>query len=81
MSSPELTARITDLIRETLLVDVPGADADLVEAGLIDSLGLISLITEIERAFGVQLPFEGFDVESFRSAEQIASAVEAAQAD
>jgi D-alanine--poly(phosphoribitol) ligase subunit 2 len=80
MSTPELTARISDLIEETLLVDVPAPDADLIDAGLIDSLALISLITEIEREFGIRMPLDGFDVESFRSAEQIASYVATAQA-
>lgn len=80
MSTPELTARISDLIRETLAVEVPGPTVDLIDAGLIDSLALITLITEIEEDFGVQLPLDAFDVEKFRSAEQIAAYVTAAVA-
>ena len=77
MSTPELTARISDLIRETLMVEVPAPDVDLIDAGLIDSLALITLITEIEQDFGIQLPLDDFDVDSFRSAEQIAAYVAA----
>lgn len=77
MSAPELTARISDLIRETLMVEVPGPEVDLIDAGLIDSLALITLITEIEQDFQIQLPLDDFDVDSFRSAEQIAAYVAA----
>lgn len=77
MSTPELTARISDLIRETLMVEVPAPDVDLIDAGLIDSLALITLITEIEQDFQIQLPLDDFDVDSFRSAEQIAAYVAA----
>jgi len=80
MSTPELTARISELIRDTLAVEVPGPPVDLIDAGLIDSLALITLITEIEEDFGVELPLDSFDIEEFRSAEQIAAYVAAAQA-
>lgn len=77
MSSTEMTEQVSELIRRTLLVDVQSPDTDLIEAGVIDSLALISLITEIEREFSVELPLDDFDVDSFRSAEQIAAYVAA----
>jgi acyl carrier protein len=77
-SETEITA-IMELIRDVLQVDVPAPDTDLVDAGLIDSLALIALITEVEREFAIQLPLDEFDLTSFRSAEQIAAVV-AAQA-
>lgn len=67
--------RVTTLIRDALQVEVPAPDVDLIEADLIDSLALISLITEIETEFGVELPLEDFDIEKFRSARQIAEYV------
>lgn len=73
----QLTTQITGLIEEVLMVDVPAADTDLVGSGLIDSLALVSLITEIEAEFGIELPLEEFDVDSFRSAQQIAAYVSA----
>jgi len=71
--------RVIALIREALTVEVPDPDLDLVEADLIDSLALVSLITEVETAFGVELPLEDFDIEKFRSARQIAEYVDAAR--
>ncbi|MGC4109771.1 MAG: phosphopantetheine-binding protein [Nocardioides sp.] len=63
------------LIEATLQVDVPDPGVDLIDAGLIDSLALVSLITEIEDEFAVALPLDEFDIERFRSATQIAAYV------
>lgn len=71
------TERIVALIRDVLQIEVPAPDTDLIDEGLIDSLALISLITEIEHDFGMVLPLDDFDVERFRSAEQIAAFVAA----
>jgi acyl carrier protein len=70
-----LTARTVELIRDVLHVEVPGPDTDLVDAGLIDSLALIALITELELEFGIQLPTDQLDLSRFRSAEQMAALV------
>jgi acyl carrier protein len=71
----ELSTRIADLISETLHVDVPSHDADLIDEGLIDSLALISVITEIEAEFEVQLPLDEFDIDSARSVDRLAAYV------
>lgn len=75
MASTPMTERVSDLIGETLMIDVPSAETDLIDAGLIDSLALVSLITEIETEFGVQLPLDEFEIDDFRSAAQIAQYV------
>jgi acyl carrier protein len=67
-----LVDRIRDLIREALSVEVSAPDTDLIDAGLLDSLALVTLITELEEAFSWQLPLDDFDVECFRSVERIA---------
>jgi acyl carrier protein len=70
-----LTDQVAELIRDVLQVEVPSVDADLVAEGLIDSLALVSLITEVELEFAIRLPIEEFDLSRFRSAEQIATVV------
>jgi len=67
--------RVVALIETTLQVEVPDPGVDLIDAGLIDSLALVSLITEIEDEFAVALPLDEFDIERFRSATQIATYV------
>jgi len=71
----ELVQRVTDLIRDVLQVEVATPDADLVAEGLIDSLALVSLITEVELEFGIRLSIDEFDLGRFRSAAQIAAVV------
>ena len=67
----EIRSGIAELIRDRLSVDVPAADTDLIESGLLDSLALVTLIAAVEETFACELPLEDFDIESFRSVEQI----------
>jgi D-alanine--poly(phosphoribitol) ligase subunit 2 len=76
-TSIPLTTRIAELIGRTLLIEVPSPDTDLIDSGLIDSLALVTLITEIEAEFGLQLPLDEFEIERFRSVDQIAAYVAA----
>jgi len=73
--SAVLTTQVAALIEDVLQVEVPDPGTDLVEAGLIDSLALVSLITEVELEFAIRLPIDEFDLSRFRSAEQIAAVV------
>lgn len=66
--SPDaLRGQVADLVAERLGVDVPDAGTDLLEAGLIDSLALVTLIVALEDTFGVALPLDDFDIDRFRS--------------
>lgn len=75
----ELEASISRLVQDVLFVDVPGHDTDLIEEGLLDSLGLVSLITELEAALGFELPLDDLDVDSFRTIRGIAEFVRTAR--
>ena len=56
---------------------MPSPDTDLIESGLLDSLALVSLLAEIEREFGFELPLDTLEVDDFRTVESAASYVEA----
>jgi D-alanine--poly(phosphoribitol) ligase subunit 2 len=68
----QLMARISNLICDALNIEITAVDVDLIDTGLLDSLALVTLITEIEQEFGYELPLDDFDVERFRSVERIA---------
>jgi D-alanine--poly(phosphoribitol) ligase subunit 2 len=68
-----VTAQLTDLVRDQLGVDVPSSDTDLVAAGLLDSLALVTLIVGIEDTFGCRLPLDDFDINRFRSVDAMAA--------
>jgi D-alanine--poly(phosphoribitol) ligase subunit 2 len=66
-------AQLTGLVRDQLGVDVPSSDTDLVAAGLLDSLALVTLIVGIEDTFGCRLPLDDFDIDRFRSVDAMAA--------
>ena len=70
-------AEITDLLADRLGIEVPTPDTDLVEAGLIDSLALVTLIVELENATGRRLPLADFDIDRFRSVDAMVDFVSA----
>jgi len=75
MSSSDPAARVRALLREALQIEVDRDDQDLLEEGLLDSLGLVSLITELEREFGFELALDTLDIDDFRSVERIVARV------
>jgi acyl carrier protein len=66
-----LIARIRRLFADVLYVQVPSADTDLIDAGLLDSLGLVELLVRLEETFGVEVPLDSLDIEDFRSLRSI----------
>ena len=58
------------LMREGVL-----ATTDLLETGLLDSLGLVELLFHLEQRFGFTTNFADLDFENFRSVERIAEMV------
>lgn len=71
-----VVARISALIEERLGIAVPAPDADLIDAGLLDSLALVNLIVGLEDTFACELPLDDFDVSWFRSVQRIAEYLE-----
>lgn len=69
----ELSAQVADVVSERVGIDVPTTSTDLLEAGLIDSLALVTLIASLEEVFGVALPLDDFDVDRFRSVDAMAN--------
>jgi acyl carrier protein len=67
----EVSARVDDIFRHALQVDVPGFRADLIESAVLDSLAFLILISELEHKFEVEIPLDGLDIESFRTVERI----------
>jgi acyl carrier protein len=74
----QLEHTIAGLVRDVLCVEVPGYDSDLVEAGLLDSLGVVSLIAELETELGFELALEDLEVDTFRTVRRIAAFVQGA---
>jgi acyl carrier protein len=70
----EYTTQLTDFIRQELLhgrrlsLD---EEVDLLNAGIIDSLGIVRLVTFIHEQLGVKVPDEDVVFENFRNIRMI----------
>ncbi len=51
-------------------------DTPILADGIIDSMGILGIMTEIERALGVTLPPEALVTENFQSIDTLAAMVE-----
>jgi acyl carrier protein len=59
----DIQSRLRELFRERLHLEVPTADTDLLESGLLDSLQFVALLAHVEREFGVALPLVDLELE------------------
>ena len=73
---PSIVAAIRGLLSEKLLVDVDSPEADLLKAGILDSLALIQLLVQLEERFAVKIPLDELEIEDLRSIFSIARLVE-----
>jgi acyl carrier protein len=68
-------ARIMKLLRESLFVEPPDADTDIVETGLIDSAGFMDLFIVLEDQFGIRIAAADLDLNHFRTVGKMAAFV------
>jgi len=71
----EMVRGIHELLSEKLLVEVDSPEADLLQAGILDSLALIQLLVHLEERFGVKISLDELEVEDLRSVVSIARLV------
>jgi acyl carrier protein len=67
--------RLRALMLEHLHVEVPSAETDLLETGLLDSLQLVDLLLLIEQHLGRRIPIESIDLDNLRSLSRLAELV------
>ena len=70
-----LPADLARIFAEVTGSEPPGADADLIEDGVLDSLTLVELLFAIEQELGVEIPAERLEVERFRTLASLAELV------
>jgi len=78
-AKPEIETRIRDFIAENLLYSEQGYPLEdhesFLEKGVIDSLGVMELVTFVGQAFGVQVDPVEVTPENFDSVDQLAGYV------
>jgi acyl carrier protein len=59
-------------IRARLGLDIPSAELDLIETGLIDSLTFVELLLVVEEEFGTSIDVAELELDDFRSIARMA---------
>jgi D-alanine--poly(phosphoribitol) ligase subunit 2 len=72
--------RIADLFLEKMQIEVPNADTDLFETGVLDSLRFVELLVYLEEEFATKCSVEDLEIDHFRSITKIAAFVESREA-
>ncbi len=69
--------RLGALFVESLHIEVPSADTDLFETGILDSLQLVALLLQLEQRFGFKIKIDDIDLDDLRTLAGIARLVAA----
>jgi acyl carrier protein len=80
-SPDDLRSRVRGLFVERLHIDPPSDDADLVQAGLLDSLAFVDLVFHLEESLGLKLSVQDIDIEQFSSVAAIADFLASSRAE
>ena len=76
MSNNTVTARnIARILSRQTLTEI-GADTELIESGILDSVGVVRLLTEVEEHFGVSRSIDELGIEDIRSIAALAARVD-----
>jgi D-alanine--poly(phosphoribitol) ligase subunit 2 len=72
-----IVERLEALFVECFHVEVPSADTDLLETGILDSLQFVELLLQLEQRFGLRVKVEDLNLDDLRTLERIARLVAA----
>jgi acyl carrier protein len=71
----DIEQRVTRLLFEQMAREVSSADADLLDAGILDSMAFVDLLHHLEREFDLDVRLEDLEIDHFRSVSRIAAFV------
>lgn len=73
MSEADAVRRqIAAVFEEDLHLEIPSADTDLFETGVLDSMAFVELLHGLEQRFGITVSLDDLDINHFRSVNKIA---------
>ncbi len=67
--------QLLTLVSKRVTMEIPSAEIDLIEMGIIDSLALVDLLLRIEEEFGVRIPLEELEIDDLRSVARLAQVI------
>ncbi|CQR24270.1 D-alanine--poly(phosphoribitol) ligase subunit 2 [Streptococcus varani] len=73
----DVKTKVIELIDELFMEDVSDMmDEDLFDAGILDSMGTVLLIVELENAFDIKVPISEFGRDDWNTVNKIIDGVE-----
>jgi len=69
--------RLGALFVESFHIEVPSADTDLLETGVLDSFQFVELLFQLEQRFGLRIKIDDIDLDDLRTLARIARLVAA----
>jgi D-alanine--poly(phosphoribitol) ligase subunit 2 len=67
--------RLGAVFVESFHIEVPSADLDLLESGILDSFQMVQLLLEVEQRFGYRIKLEDIELDDLRTLSRIARLV------
>ena len=68
----DVKSQVIEIIDELFMEDVSDMmDEDLFDAGVLDSMGTVELIVELENRFGIRVPVSEFGRDDWNTANKI----------
>lgn len=77
MNHDPIAPKIIEILSERVQIEVTSNEEDFVESGLLDSLGLVELMSSLEETFEIHIAFEEIEIDNYRSVNRIAAFVNA----
>ena len=72
----DVKSQVIEIIDELFMEDVSDImDEDLFDAGVLDSMGTVELIVELESRFGIRVPVSEFGRDDWNTANKIVEGV------
>ena len=72
----DIKSEVIEIIDELFMEDVSDMmDEDLFDAGVLDSMGTVELIVELENRFGIRVPVSEFGRDDWNTANKIVEGV------
>lgn len=72
----ELTKELSETLPGELNVQIPCAETDLFDEGILDSLGLIEILFLMDKRWGVSVSVDQLELDNFRSLVKIAEFID-----
>lgn len=79
MTENAIIERLGSVFAESFHIEVPAADTDLLETGILDSFQMVQLLAELEERFELRIKLEDIDLDDLRTLSRIARVVAAAR--